>query len=283
VTATDGFEQSFVDVGTDQLGLQHYPAPEHPDPAPLATLWPAMGVPARYYRPFATALRGHGWQVVVADLRGTGTSRPRPSRHSRYGLADLVDDVGAVQEAVRERYGRRRELLLGHSLGGQAILLHEGLSEQSTVDTIALVAVGLPYFRGYPPRRGAVVLPYTQAIAATSALLGVWPGWTFGGRQARGVIRDWAYTARTGRYPRLDGVDAEAALGTVSTRVLSVSLDGDDLTPPGTCDHLAAKLTKAPVTREHYSAVQAGTELDHFRWVRAGEPLAARIAAFASA
>jgi predicted alpha/beta hydrolase len=282
VTETDGYEQAFVNVGTDQLGLHHYPAPDSGDLAPLVTIWPAMGVPARYYRPFARALHAHGWQVVVADLRGTGTSRPRPSRRSHYGLADLVDDVGAVQETLRERSGRRRELLLGHSLGGQAILLHEGLSEQPTTDAIVLVGVGLPYFRSYPGRRAAVVLPYTQLIAATTALLGVWPGWTFGGRQARGVIRDWAYTARHGRYPRLDGVDAEAALGTVTTPVLSVSLEHDDLTPPGTTGQLTGKLAKAPVTREHYTAAAAGAPLDHFRWVRAADALAARVTAFAA-
>ncbi len=285
MAATEGYEQDYVDLGTDRLGLHHYPPSDQPDaagqPATVATIWPAMGVPARYYKPFAGHLRAQGMQVTVADLRGTGSSTPAASRHSRYGLGDLVDDVGAVQEAVRARYGRRRELLVGHSLGGQAIVLHEALSEQPTVDAIALVAVGLPYFRRYPPRRAAAVLPYTQAIAAVSSVLGVWPGWTFGGRQARGVIQDWAYTARHGRYPRLDGVDAEAALATVSTPILAISVETDQYTPSATMDHLLGKLTKAPVTRGHYSAAEAGAALDHFRWVRASAPLAARIAAFA--
>jgi len=281
VTATDAYGQDFVDVGTDRLGLHYYPEPERPTGV-LATLWPAMGVPARYYRPFAQQLVAHGLQVVVADLRGTGTSTPVPSRRSRYRLGDLVDDVGAVQEAVRERYGRQREVLIGHSLGGQTILLHEALSERPTVSAIALVAVGLPYFRRYPPRRAVGVLPYTQGIAAAATVLGVWPGWAFGGRQARGVIQDWAYTARHGRYPLVDGVDAEAALATVTTPVLAISVDDDQYTPPGTTDHLIDKLVKAPVLREHYTTGQAGARLDHFLWVRAGGPLAARVASFAT-
>jgi predicted alpha/beta hydrolase len=149
------------------------------------------------------------------------------------------------------------------------------------VDGVVLVGVGLPYFRTYPPLRGAVVLPYTQVIAATTALLGVWPGWSFGGRQARGVIRDWGYTARHGRYPRMAGVDVEAALRTIQTPVLGISLDDDQYTPPGTLDHLLDKLTAAPVQREHYTAAQATGALDHFRWVRASESLAARVAKFA--
>jgi predicted alpha/beta hydrolase len=72
----------------------------------------------------------------------------------------------------------------------------------------------------------------------------------------------------------------EAALGTVPTPVLAVSVEGDDLTPESTVDHLLAKLRAAPVTREHYSV--DGERLDHFRWVRASAPLAARVAAFAA-
>lgn len=271
--------QEYVDRGTDQLGLQVYPIPDDPGAAAVV-VWPAMGVPAKYYRPFARELAAAGLAVVVADLRGTGASTPPPSRRSRYGLAELVEDVAAVQEALKSRVDGRTTLLLGHSLGGQAALLHLATAETSTVDGLVLVGVGLPYFRAYPPRRAAAVLPYTQSIAAATALLGVWPGWGFGGRQARGVIRDWAHTARYGRYPRLGGVDAEAALETVRTPVLAVSVEGDDFIPESTVDYLLAKLRSAPVTREHY-AVDGG-RLDHFRWVRASAPLAARVARYAA-
>ncbi len=274
-----GYAQEYVDRGTDRVGLHVYPTPEDPS-APLVVVWPAMGVPARYDRPRAAELTGAGLAVVVADLRGTGASTPPPSRRSRYGLAELVDDVGAVQEALKSTVdGRRASLLLGHSLGGQAALLHLA-TRTSTVDGLVLVAVGLPYFRAYPGRRPATVLPYTQSIVAATRLLGVWPGWGFGGRQARGVIRDWGYTARHGRYPRLGGVDVEAALRAMGTPVLAVNVAGDDFTPQSTLDHLLAKRTSARVTREHYAV--PGEALDHFRWVRASGPLAARIAGFAA-
>mgnify|MGYP000004555213 CR=1 FL=1 len=50
----------------------------------------------------------------------------------------------------------------------------------------------------------------------------------------------------------------------------------DTLTLQSTVDHLVAKLRSAPVTREH-NAVE-GERLDHFRWVRASGPLAAKLA-----
>jgi predicted alpha/beta hydrolase len=264
-----------VDRGTDKLAVHVYPEPEKAT-GPVVLVFPAMGVPARYYRPFAEHLRAAGLGVVVADLRGTGDSTPPPSRRSTYGYADLADDVGAVWQALEPRLGGRTRLLLGHSLGGQAAVLHLARPAPSTVDGLVLVAVGLPYFRTYPSARGALVLPSTQAIAATSALLGVWPGWGFGGRQARGVIRDWGHTARRGRFPARLGAD----LAAVRTPVLAVSMDHDQYTPHGTTDHLVRMLPAAPVVREHYTAAQAGDRIDHFRWVRAAEALAARIAEF---
>jgi predicted alpha/beta hydrolase len=271
------YAQEWVDRGTDRLGLHVYP---DAGDRPLVVVWPAMGVPARYYRPFAADLLAAGLGVVVADLRGTGSSTPRPVRASRYGYAELVADVGAVLDTLKPRAGG--VLLLGHSLGGQACALHLALAAgDSIVDGLVLVAVGLPYWRDY--RSGVrTVLPMTQTVNAVSALLGVWPGWGFGGRQARGVIRDWAYTARTGRYPALDGMDVEAALATVRTPVLAVSVEHDQYTPPSTMDRLCGKLRAATVEREHYTAAQAGGQLDHFRWVRAARPLAGRIATFAT-
>ncbi|GAA2612728.1 alpha/beta fold hydrolase [Dactylosporangium fulvum] len=273
--------QEYLDRGTDQLALFHYP---FPDSAPtMAVLWPAMGVPARYYRRFAAQLTAAGLAVTVVDLRGTGASSPRPSRASRYGLAELTDDVDAVLEHLKPVRAGRRTLLVGHSLGGQACALHlAARGATSDVAGLALLAVGLPYWRSYARGRQTRILAMTQTLAAGSALLGVWPGWAFGGRQARGVIRDWAFTARVGRYPRLDGVDVEAALARVTTPVLAVDMEGDQYTPPGTVDKLTSKLTSAKVLRERYSAAEAGGPIDHFTWAKSGAALAGRVAAWSA-
>ncbi|MFG2063091.1 alpha/beta fold hydrolase [Micromonospora sp. NPDC048871] len=276
------YVQEFVQVDGARLGIQVYPEPTGPAEAPVVLVVPAMGVRARYYRPFATALRAAGLRVVVADLRGTGESTPRASRACRYGYPELAADIGAVRAALKVRFDGRRTLLLGHSLGGQAAVLHLALHGEQEVDGLVLTAVGIPYWRDFTGPRRYGVLPYTQGIAATARLLGVWPGWGFGGRQARGVIRDWAYTARTGRFPDLEGVDTEAAVRQIRTPVLAVSFAHDQYTPHATLDRLCAKLPEAAVARVRYPDPQ-GVRLDHFTWVRhAAEPLAARVADFAA-
>jgi predicted alpha/beta hydrolase len=262
--------------GADSIALHVYPAPE--DAPTLAVLWPAMGVPARYYRKFAGELGAAGVAVVVADLRGTGASAPRPGRGSRYGLGDLTADVDAVLAHLKPRRAGRRTILVGHSLGGQACALHLACEPASDVAGLALLAVGLPYWRSYPGGQRLPVLLQTQALGVASAVLRVWPGWGFGGRQARGVIRDWAYTARTGRYPNLGGVDVEAALAKVTTPVLAVDMAGDKYTPPGTVTRLLEKLASVPVTRERYAPAEA---IDHFRWAKHGGELAGRVASWA--
>ncbi len=272
------YVQEFVDRGGDRLGLHVYP--DTPG-APVVLIWPAMGVPARYYRLFAGKLTEAGLSVMVVELRGTGSSTPKPSRRSRYGYPELTEDVGAVLDAVKPRTDGRRLILLGHSLGGQVCALHLALTGDRRVDGLALVAVGLPWFRLYPAGRRLGVLGFTQAIGATTALLGIWPGWAFGGRQARRVILDWAYTARHGRFRPIDGVDVDRALHTVTTPVLAVSVDNDFYTPPGTLDHLCGKLAAAPVRRLHVTAAEAGAAIDHLNWVRASNPVVARVCEFA--
>lgn len=113
------YAQEFVDIAGGRLGVQIYPEPTGPAGAPVVVIWPAMGVRARYYRPFATALRAAGLAVVVADLRGTGTSTPAPSRADRHGYTELADDVGTVLAALKPQLDGRTRLLLGHSLGGR--------------------------------------------------------------------------------------------------------------------------------------------------------------------
>jgi predicted alpha/beta hydrolase len=274
------YQQEFVDRGAECIGLQTYPEPGSRG-APAVVVWPAMGVPASFYRPFAVELRNAGLAVHVVDLRGTGTSSPRPSRASRYGYRELATDVGAVQAVLKPRLHRRPVLLLGHSLGAHACLLHLASTGGAGIAGMVVVAAGLAYWRTYPRPRGVLTLMQTQALGATAALLGVWPGWGFGGRQSRRVIADWSYTARRGRYPALNGADPETALAQLRTPVLAVSVEGDHYVPAQDLDHLCRKLAMAPVERMYYTTAEAGAAMNHFSWVRTSGPLARRVTEFA--
>jgi len=269
---SEAYVQEYLDRGSDRLGLHVYPDPG--GDAPVVIIWPAMGTPARFYRPLAQKLGEAGLAVVAVDLRGTGSSTPVPSRSSRYGYGEIADDVGAVLDALKPRLEGRKRYLLGHSLGGQACAIHLARAD-ADVDGLILVAVGLPWYRSYTGARRRGVLFFSQWIVAVTAVLRVWPGWGFGGRQARGVIRDWGYTARHGRFPRLAGTAVD--LSTVRTPVLAISVANDRYTPAATLDHLCALLSSAPIQRVHLT-----DPLDHFTWVRSPDAVAARVVEFVS-
>jgi predicted alpha/beta hydrolase len=263
-----------IDHDGQRLALRVHPG----DGGRPALLLPAMGVPAAYYDGFARRLTGAGFAVTVADLRGTGDSTPPATRASRYGYAGLVGDIGAVLRAM----GGETPLLIGHSLGGHAAALHLALGGPGT--GLVLVASGTPYRRYYSGRWGIRLRVGTPLIAGISAALGYWPGHRlgFGGRQARGVMRDWAYLIRTGDFAPLSGVAVDGLLAEVKVPVLAVSVAGDTFTPAATLDHFCAKFGAAEVTRHHYTAAESGAPMDHFRWTRAAGPLATRIAGFAA-
>lgn len=214
---------------------------------PLVVVFPAMGVPASYYGRFATSLEEHGFDVHVADLVGNS-----------YG--ELSDHVGAVLDS----FAGRRIVVLGHSLGGQVAAVHLARSG-AKVDGLVFIAVGIPYWRAYR-HSGLGVLGFTQGINAVSVLLRHWPGWGFGGRQPRGVIRDWAYTGRHGSFPPY----LHADFASVDVDLLSITVQNDQYTPPGTTGFLVRKLSRARVTKAALTEADAGVPLDHFKWVKAG-------------
>src|SRR5687767_6554198 len=129
--------QLSVDRGTDRLAVNVF---DRADAEALVVILPAMGVPAGYYTRFATALNAAGLAVAVADLRGTGDSRPQAAKSSSYGYRQIADDVQAVLQALAPLRERRRTILLGHSLGGQAAMMHLAGS-QAGVDGLVLIAV----------------------------------------------------------------------------------------------------------------------------------------------
>jgi predicted alpha/beta hydrolase len=263
--------QLFVERGADQLSIQLY---DHPGAESLVLILPAMGVPARYYRRFAETLRASGSVVAVADPRGTGDSSPRATRGSHADYGDLSDDVGAVLAALGEYRTGRRTILLGHSLGGQVAVMYLARSGGADVDGLVLTAAGMPHWRAYGSR-GAQAHLLRAFVVSTVSICGYWTGWGFGGRQAGGIMRDWAHTSRTGEFP--DHLLVTDTLANITTPTLVLTVDGDKHTPPAVVNNLVDLLTAAPIQREHITAAAAGAPLDHLRWAKVPVPISAAV------
>jgi predicted alpha/beta hydrolase len=252
--------------------------------APVMLCVPAMGVAAAYYTPFAEALRKRGVHVAVAELRGTGTSSVRASRRTNFGMWDMVaSDLPAAVAHVRRRFEGSKVVLVGHSLGGQVSAL--ALAHDPTLaDGLALVASGPSYFRGWPFPRSAGILAFTQLANVVARAHGHFPGRTLGfaGREARGVIADWARVARSGEFRIARApLDLEAALRRVASPLLAVSIEGDTFAPRGAVDGLCAKMPRASLERWHYDPRAHGRRsLGHFHWVKQPDDVVERMIAW---
>jgi predicted alpha/beta hydrolase len=139
-----------------------------------------LGIPQRFYAPFATWLAARGYRVMTFDLRGMGLSRP-PGVRSLRGLdADMLtwarQDFSAAVCALSDRCGGQPIALLGHSLG----MHHAAMTEadtQARLRVAVCVAAGAGYWRDWaaPSRRVAPLMLHLAGPLLTP-LLGYFPG-----------------------------------------------------------------------------------------------------------
>ncbi|WP_067474871.1 alpha/beta hydrolase family protein [Nocardia amamiensis] len=242
--------------------------PVTPDaPRPVVVIVPGLGVPAGYYELFASGLAARGFDVAVGELRGNGDSRPKPSSASTFGYHELVSvDFPAIFEVVRDQFPDSTPYLLGHSMGGQLGVMYAARI-RGRLGGLVLVASGTPYYRGYRGLSGPGMLVGTAAMSLTANLAGFWPGDRVSmgfGRQSKVLISDWARLARTGRFvPVGADIDYEERIARLKLPVLSITMTGDELTPPSSAEHLLDKLPNAEVTRWRQPEA-----LGHNGWIR---------------
>jgi predicted alpha/beta hydrolase len=243
-----------------------------PDAPRAALLWlPALGVAARHYIPFAEALAGRGIAVFLHEWRGNGSSNRRAGRDCDWGYRELFADIAASESKVETHAAGLPRILGGHSLGGQLACCSLSLAPQRA-GALWLVASGAPYWRAFPaPTRWWLPFAY-RFLPWLANRNGALPGRRigFGGREARGVIRDWSRTALSGRYAAA-GVDAdlEAALAAVRVQARAVVLADDWLAPEGSLRFLLGKMPAAAARIDALDAVAPGVRADHFGWLEA--------------
>jgi predicted alpha/beta hydrolase len=250
--------------------------------APCATLlWlPALGVAARHYLPFADALAARGIAVFVHEWRGHGSSNLRAGRTSDWGYRELLErDLPASAGLVQQRFGGLPSIVGGHSLGGQLAACLLALRPASA-QRLWLVATGAPFWRIFPRPRGWLLPLAYRFLPWLADRKGSLPGRRigFGGREARGVIRDWTRTGLSGRYAGKDMMsDLETALAGVHIDVDAVLFADDWFAPMVSLRFLTGKMRPAAMRVETLDAAQLGQRADHFAWMRRPDAVAAAL------
>ena len=249
---------------------------------PVLMLFPAMGVEAGYYQPFAEAVAEGGYIVVTADIRGNGLSSVRPSRNENFGYREIVEvDYLGIFEAVYERFPSQKKFVMGHSLGGQMACLF--LSRYNfKVDGLILIASCSVSYKGWQGLGRLQVFTVVHAFDALVRLLGYFPGDRigFGGRGAKNTLLDWCRQGRSGKYrPRGSGFDYEAAMEKLQLQLLAITIEDDWYAPYAAMQLLYKKLNpNSPVEHITYTKEEANNpKLSHFNWGRKPGPLVKKI------
>lgn len=236
---------------------------------------PALGVPARSYEAFATALAARGTAVVVHEWRGFGSSSLRASRTCDWAYRELLcTDIPCTRRAAMERFGRV-DAIGGHSLGGQLATCALAM-DPAAIGALWLVASGAPYWRAFPLRvRAWLPLAY-RLLAGIARVCGALPGRRlgFGGTEARSVIRDWSRTGVTGRYVAPAVGDLEPALRAVDVPVRAVLAADDWLAPRSSLDYLIGKTSSRDVRVAALDRAALGVDADHFAWMKKPDAVA---------
>ncbi len=233
--------------------------------ASIVIIMPALGVKAQYYEPLALALKEMGYIAVTADLRGTGKSSIKAQKRN-FGYHEMISfDWPVILDKVNKHFPNNKIYLLGHSLGGQLNVLFAS-QHQQLISGLILAASCSVYYKSWKFPLNLGVLFGTQTARLLVKLLGYFPGKKvgFAGTEAKNVILDWAYNARTGKYkPLNNNVDFETDFKNIKIPVLAVSFEADKLAPQKAVRNLTGKMKNASVYHHHFN-----NNLDHFSWVK---------------
>ena len=238
---------------------------------------PALGVPARKYDAFALALAARGFAVAVHEWRGIGNSALRASRGRDWGYAELLGQdipasLAALDPSLRWCFG-------GHSLGGQFAAMAAALAQERCAGLV-LAATGVPDRRTFGGYKRWGISAFARVLPPLTRAVGHYPGEALGfaGREAGGLMRDWAATVLSGRYLAYGQREPlDDALGRLHVPALALHFSHDWFVPEASLQGLLGKLGPGSRAIERFDDARLGAHADHFKWMRAAEPVAGAV------
>lgn len=271
-------------TAADQHQFTAHVYPASAPAAPVLVFFSALGTPAKVYRHVGQAMAQQGVHFCAPDWRGIDSSSVRAGRDHDFGYRHLVElDMAAAVAVMRRRFPDSPIWLGGHSLGGQLALLYAA-THQEQVTGVVLIASGSVHMPAYPPKMRLGIAAVVAMSRVAGGLLGYFPGdrLGFGGREAAGVMRDWAHVARTGRYqPQGSKVDYESALAQLKNPVLALNFKADAWSPASSCRALLSKLPASSAEQWNWGAPDTESiDLDHFSWAKQAHLIAPALARY---
>ncbi|MDX2090342.1 MAG: alpha/beta fold hydrolase [Kofleriaceae bacterium] len=233
----------------------------------------AMMTDGRYFgarRPdsFAHALAAAGHDVLVADFRGHGRSRPPVAGPDDWSFDDLVElDLPAViATAARESACAPADLtLLGHSLGGLVSIASLGTHRIPPVKRVLLASTAVWLLGAHGPRhRRALMSTYRHvtSILGRAPIRRLRIGTA---DEARTYVHQLTGWTRSMRWTSLRGADYLAAAGDITVPVQPFVGAGDWMCTPADASTFAGHIRGAFPVRVVGRAQGFALDPDHFQ------------------
>lgn len=234
---------------------------------------PAMGVPQRYYQPFAAWLAHHGYLAVTFDYRGMGLSKHGPLREVTADIFTWAKmDAATVLEALALRAPSLPVTWIGHSLGGQILPF---VPNRSRVAKMITVGTGSGYWKeNAPPLKRSVWALWYGIVPATLPLFGYFPGSLFNmvGDLPHGVMKQWRSWCLHPEYAvGVEGEGVRALYDSVKTPIVSLSFTDDEYMSAANTASIHGFYTGAPKAMLRIHPQDAGVKrIGHFGFFRSG-------------
>jgi predicted alpha/beta hydrolase len=240
------------------------------EPTRVTVIHPATAVPQRYYLAFASWLAARGHAVLVYDYRGIGLSRTGSLRGFRASMDEWVySDAPAAMQLARKRFPDLPLSVIGHSMGGHAMMMNGTLAQASSA---AFVGSGSGYW-GYT--HGLLRL---QRLTVWNVLfpgflntLGYVPGWAgIGEDLPHGVASQWCDRCLNPTYfePRI-AEEIRHNLRDLPLKVRSYAFTDDDYINPDAVNDFAQYFPEGRFELRTLSPAEAGRRsIGHFRAFR---------------
>ncbi len=274
-----GDEKQFIIRLQDNTNLGITIFPSKLPNAPILLINPAFGIKATYYARYAKHLGEAGITVVTSDLRGHGLSSVRPSKQTDFGFLEMINDLKTVYDELQIVFPKSKIYMLGHSYGGQVASLAIA-KYPNNFDGLAMIGAPNVYYKGWSGLhyyRRKIML---HLIPIFSSILAILPAFKIGGYYTtKTQIQEYEYTGKTGNYKVIgDDLDYEQAIKEVTTPILAITIEGDNMAPKTAIQFLYQKFTNT-IDLSTLTLTRAETHptLSHINWPRTADKMMVQV------
>jgi predicted alpha/beta hydrolase len=245
-----------------------HPGSSSSRPGKVVIVAPGMGVPARFYRPFARYLSKQGLNVLLFDFRGIGWSGVSNLKRLK---ADATTwgryDLGAAIDFACDYSGSTDLIGIGHSFGGSVFGFTENIRR---IGKMVHVCSQSGFYGLYDWKiRSYLLFNIYLSMPLLTRWLGYYPAHWMTGSEAlpAGFVSEWSAWCQQPEYfmdTRFDVKDSchhDAYHGPL----LSLSFTDDTFATKYSVDKMASYYPNSQVERVHISPAEAAAEsLGHF-------------------